>query len=202
MTATAELVAAHAAIVPMIRTIPDAALDWRAGDEEWSIKQIIGHLAHANDFYVMIVDEARATSFGAVVPRPELDGWQRMAATDAAVAECRSTQAALDCFERTYSNPKSFVNRHRAPRSAVLGSQFSVLVGLLYQGMLAILYGITADELDWRFVFRRPDAEPYTTTLRQRVIQTAASHICEHQAHLFGTLARWRAAQQHDEKLG
>src|SRR5258706_11670660 len=158
MTATAELAAAHAAIVPMIRTIPDAALDWRAGDEEWSIKQIIGHLAHANDFYVMIVDEARATSFGTVVPRPELDGWQRMAATYAAVAECRSTQAALDCFERTY------------------------------QGMLAILYGITADELDRRFVFHRPDAEPYTTTLRQRVIQTAASHICEHQAHLSDTL--------------
>jgi len=172
MTATVDLAAAHAAIVPMIRTIPDATLDWRPGGDEWSIKQIIGHLAHANDFYVLIVDEARASSFGTVVPRPELDGWQRMVATDAAVAECTTTQAALDCFELTY------------------------------QGMLAVLDGITPHELDRPFVFRRPDAEPYTTTLRQRVIQTAASHICEHQDHLSDMLARWRAAQQRDEELG
>jgi uncharacterized damage-inducible protein DinB len=172
MTATADLAVAHAAIGPMIRTIPDAALDWRPSGEEWSIKQIIGHLAHASDFYIMIVDEARATSFGTVVPRPELDGWQRMVATDAAVAACTTTQAALDCCERAY------------------------------QGMLAVLDGITPNELDWPFGFHRPDAEPYTTTLRQRVIQTAASHICEHQTHLSETLARWQTAQQHDEKLG
>ena len=66
----------------------------------------------------------------------------------------------------------------------------------------ADLDAITPDVIDRPFVFHRPDAEPYTTTLRQRVIQTAASHISEHQAHLSDTLVRWQATQQYDEKPG
>ena len=78
--------AAHDEIVATIRTIPDAALDWQPASEDWTLKYVIGHLAHANDFYVMIVDEARAMSFGNVRLHPELEGFRRMMATAAAVA--------------------------------------------------------------------------------------------------------------------
>src|ERR671926_155694 len=82
---TAAIVDAHDAVVPLIRTIPDAALDWQPSSDVWSLKQIISHLAHANDFYVMIVNEVRTTRFGTVQLHRDLAGWQQMLATDAAV---------------------------------------------------------------------------------------------------------------------
>ncbi len=163
-SATTDLEAAHDAVVADIAAIPDAALDWRPGGEEWSLRQIVGHLAHANDFYVMIVEEARAQGFGEVTLHPGLPGWRRMQDTDAAVAACADVPAVLDCFERTYGR------------------------------LLALLRGLTPEELDRPFVLRSPQPT-VTTTLRERVVRTAAEHLREHQSHLAETLARWREAR-------
>ena len=162
---TADIADAHDAVVLLIRAIPDGALDWQPSPDAWSLKQIISHLAHANDFYVMIVEEVRTTHFGIVQLHPNLAGWQQMMLTDATVAVCTSTAAALDCFEHTY------------------------------QRMRDILETIRAEEVDQPFVFWRADNEPHTTTLRQRVIVMAAEHLREHQVHLSDTLALWQATQ-------
>ncbi len=163
LSLTADIVDAHDSVVPLIRTIPDAALDWQPSSDSWSLKQIISHLAHANDFYVMIVDEVRATGFGTVRLHPDLAGWQQMAATNAAVAACTTAQAVLDCFERTY------------------------------QRMMDVLTDIRLEELDQPFVFWRADDKAQTTTLRQRVIQMAAEHMREHGPQLTQTLASWQS---------
>ncbi len=163
-TVTAELEAAHDAVVADIAALPDAALDWQPGGEEWPIRQIVGHLAHANDFYVMIVDAARAAQFGEAEIHPGLPGWRRMQDTDAAAAACADVPAVLDCFERTYGD------------------------------LLALLRGLTPEELDRPFVLRSPQPT-VTTTLRERVVRTAAEHPREHQVHLAETLTRWREAQ-------
>jgi hypothetical protein len=163
-TVTADLEAAHDVVVADIAAIPDAALDWRPGGEEWPIRQILGHLVHANDFYVMIVDAARAAEFGEVELHPGLPGWRRMQDTDAAVAACADVPAVLDCFERTFGR------------------------------LLALLRGLTPEELDRPFVLRSPQPT-VTTTLRERVVRTAAEHLREHQAHLEETLTRWREAE-------
>jgi hypothetical protein len=162
---TADLRLAHDEVVIRIRTIPDAALDWKPDNEAWSLRQILGHLAHANDFYMMIIDEARATQFGDVRLHPGLAGWHAMSATDAAVAECTTVQAMLDCFQRTFWH------------------------------MLDIVQDLQPAELDREFRFSRPNAEPWTTTLRQRVLAMAAEHIREHQSHLSETLAAWHLIQ-------
>ena len=166
------IVDAHDSVVPLISTIPDAALGWQPSSDSWSLKQIISHLAHANDFYVMIVDEARATRFGTLQLHPNLVGWQQMLATDAAVAACTTTVAVLDCFERTY------------------------------QGMLDVLADIQPQELDQPFIFWQPDNQPYTTTLRQRVIQMAAEHMREHQVHLSDTLTLWQTTEEMVQERG
>ncbi len=163
-SATTDLEAAHDAVVADIAAIPDAALDWRPGGDEWPIRQIVGHLAHANDFYVMIVEEARAADFGEAELHPGLPGWQAMQDTDAAVAACADVRAVLDCFERTYGR------------------------------LLALLRVLTPEELDRPFVLRSPQPT-ITTTLRERVVRTAAEHLREHRTHLEETLARWREAR-------
>ena len=163
-TVTADLEAAHDAVVTDIAAIPDAVLDWRPGGEEWPVRQIVGHLAHANDFYVMIVDAARAAQFGEVTLHSGLPGWGQMQDTDAAVAECADVPAVLDCFEHTYGR------------------------------LLALLRGLTPEELDRSFVLRSPQPT-VTTTLHERVVRTAAEHLREHQVHLAETLARWREAR-------
>ena len=159
-----ELTTAHDAVIRAISAVPEEALDWQPGGEEWPIRQILGHLAHANDFYAMIVDAARAADFGEAELHPGLPGWRRMQDTDAAVAACADVPALLDCFERTYGR------------------------------LLALLRGLTPEELDRPFVLRSPQPT-VTTMLRERVVRTAAEHLREHQAHLAETLARWRAAQ-------
>ena len=138
-TVTADLEAAHAAVVADIAAIPGAALDWRPGGEEWPIRQIVGHLAHANDFYVMIVDAARAAQFGEVTLHPGLPGWGQMQDTDAAVAACADASAVLECFERTY------------------------------QRLLARLCGLTPEELDRPFVLRSPQPTVTTTLRERAV---------------------------------
>ena len=163
-TVTADLEAAHDAVVADIAAIPDAALDWRPGGDEWPIRQILGHLAHANDFYAMIIDAARAADFGEAELHPGLPGWRRMQDTDAAVVACADVPAVLDCFERTYGD------------------------------LLAHLHGLTPEELDRPFVLRSPQPT-VTTTLRERVVRTAAEHLREHQVHLTETLARWHTSR-------
>ncbi|HSH80915.1 MAG TPA: GNAT family N-acetyltransferase [Herpetosiphonaceae bacterium] len=166
---TAELAAAHDVVVRVIRTIPDAALDWQSDGEDWSLRSVISHLAHANDFYVTIVDEARARNFGSVRLHPDMAGLQHMATTDAAIAQSSTAAAALACFERTYEH------------------------------LLAVLEDITSEELDRPFVLSytwQPEVEPVTTTLRERVIETATSHLREHQAQVLETLTRWQITQK------
>ena len=118
----------------------------------------------------MIVEEARASAFGAVrLDRyRELAGWQRMQATDAAVAQCATVPEALNRFEAAYER------------------------------LLAVLHGLTPVELDRPFVLYEPQpaAKPVTTTLRRRVVAMAASHLREHQAQVAETLSHWRAADQ------
>lgn len=163
--ATADLTAAHDEVVTLIRTMPDVALDWQPGGTDWSVRQIVSHLAHANDFYVMIVDEVHVSKFGTARLHRELPGVQRMAATDAEVAGCTTVLATLDCFERAY------------------------------QRMWTVLNALTPEELDRPFVLYswQPDAGPETTSLRQRVIRRATEHLQEHQAQLKDTLTRWQA---------
>ena len=64
-TVTADLEAAHDAVVADIAALPDAALDWRPGGEEWPVRRIVGHLAHANDFYYRVAATCSTTSSGA-----------------------------------------------------------------------------------------------------------------------------------------
>ena len=163
-TVTADLEGAHDAVVADVAASPGAALDWRPGGDEWPIRQILGHLAHANDFYVMIVDAARAADFGEAELHPGLPGWRRMQDTDAAVAACADVPAVLDCFERTYGR------------------------------LLTLLRGLTPEELDRPFVLRSPQPT-VTTTLRERVVRTAAEHLREHRVHLTETLARWHTSR-------
>jgi hypothetical protein len=166
-TVLADLLAAHDEVLPLMRTVPDIALDWRPATEEFSFKQILVHLTHANDFYLMIVEEVRAANFGIVRLHEELPGWQRMGATDAEAWQCTTVPALCDCFERAY------------------------------QRMFAILQVITAEELDRPFVLysMQTNIEPLHTTLRRRVIEMAANHIHEHHAQLADILARWQTTQ-------
>jgi hypothetical protein len=161
-----DLATARDETVALIAAIPDAALGWRPGDDERAPRQTIGHLAHACDFYVMIVEEARASEFGDVRLSSELAGGRRMEATDAEVAGCAATPDALASFERAHSR------------------------------LLAVLAGVTSEELDRAFHFHEPraGAEPRTTTLRRRVLTMAALHLREHHDQLAGTLANWRSA--------
>lgn len=164
LTVTVEVEAAHARVVALIGAMPDAALNWQPGGDEWSPRQVIGHLAHANDFYVIILEQARAARFGTVRLHRDSAGWRRMLATDAAVAQCTTSSAVLDHFERGY------------------------------QKALVHLKNISTEELDRPFAFYtwHPDAQLVNTTLRQRVIHEMANHLKEHQAQLADLLARWQ----------
>jgi hypothetical protein len=164
--ATGQITAAHDAVVALIRTIPDAALGWQPDGDAWSLKRIIAHIAHAYDFYLTIVEEARATDFGTVTLRPGLPGWQRVVATDTTVLQCATVAKVLDQLDA------------------------------VYQRSLDIFAHLTPDELDRTFVMAswRADREAETTTLRRRVLETAPSHLREHEAQLAETLEGWRAA--------
>jgi hypothetical protein len=161
-----RLRAAHLRVATLVGTIPVAALDWQADADAWSPKRIVAHIVHAYDFFLLIVEQARATDFGTARLDPGLPGWRRVEATDAAVMACRDVSAVLDQLAAA---------RDRA---------------------LAVFEAITPDELDRPFMLAslRPDAAPQTTTLRHRVLEVAAEHLDEHHAHLAETLARWRRA--------
>ena len=164
--ATAELEEGQRALLALLATIPDAALDWEPGGGEWSLKRIIAHIAHAYDFYILIVQEARGHNFGPIRLTPELDGWQRLLATDAAVKACPTVADVLAAVTQAY------------------------------EPALALFHNLTPAELDHPFLFyNKPvDAAPISTTLRRRVLGEAANHLREHEPQVIETLARWQAA--------
>ena len=171
---TAELARAHDEIVAAIAAIPDAALDWRPGGEDWSPRQIIGHVAAATDFYLAIIEGAREGGFGTV----QLDFARllpRARATDAEVARYATAPAAREAFERA----------HRRLLAA--------LEGLAPEEL----------DRPFVFLDQQPGEPPaMTTTLRERIGPRAAGHLREHQGQLADTLARWRAAAGHDRGQG
>jgi uncharacterized damage-inducible protein DinB len=164
----APLRAAHGEIVALARTIQDAALDWQPDAESWSLKRTLAHVAHAYDFYLLIVEQARSTDCGTATLRPEMPGWQRVEATGAAAMEYENVPALLAVLDATYERA------------------------------LAVFAAITPAELDRPFALAswRPDRAPETTTLRRRVIETATEHLDEHRKHLAATLAAWEAHNQ------
>jgi DinB family protein len=172
--ALSRLRAAHQRVAALIGTIPEAALDWQPDADAWSPKRIVAHIAHAYDFYLLIVEQARAADFGTARLDPGQPGWRRVEATDAAVLACRDVPAVLDQLAATHDRA------------------------------LAIFAVIIPDELDRPFMLAswRPDAAPQTTTLRHRVLEMAADHLDEHHAHLAETLARWRQANTTPAKDG
>ena len=151
-----ELRAVHAETIERIQLITDDALDWAPDATQWSLRQVIGHLAHAYDFYGMIVEQARATNFASVSLHPGLEGWQRMLATDAGVARTRTSHEALAWYEEAY------------------------------QRLITVLITLTEEELDHPFTFTdpHPNAEPIVTTLRVRVMQMVTTHMREHHGQL------------------
>src|SRR5260221_6261866 len=88
--------AAHQRVAALISTIPDAALDWQPDAASWSAKRIVAHIAHAYDFYLLIVERARAADFGTARLDPGLPDWQRVEATDAALLACPDVPHVLD----------------------------------------------------------------------------------------------------------
>ena len=158
-----QLQQAHAELTAFIQIIPDDALDWHSADGEWPLKETIAHVAHAYDFYILILDQARAQDFTSVTMRNELPGWQALFCTDDAVKSCQTTSAVLSALQQAYDH------------------------------VLTHFQTITHEELDRPFTYdsTRPDEPPYTTTLRYRVLQKAISHIHEHIPQLHDTLARW-----------
>jgi uncharacterized damage-inducible protein DinB len=160
--------AAQAQIAALTRTIPDAALDWQPDADSWSLKRILAHVAHAYDFYLLIVEQARTADFGTATLRPELPGWQRVEVTDTAMLQSPDVASLLDYLNATCDRA------------------------------LAVFAAIPADELDRPFVLAswRPDVAPVTTTLRRRVLETATDHLREHFVQLTDTLARWSEAHK------
>lgn len=166
-TPTANLTAAHDETAAILSTIPDGALDWQPDETSWSLKRILGHLTHAYEFYLLIVEEARKSRFGTVKLHPDLPGWKRVEQTDAAVLACPTTAEACALFNATHARA------------------------------IAILGEISLQELDRPFVLDswRPDVAPVTTTLRTRVLEAAADHLREHHDHLRETLAQWQGRE-------
>lgn len=163
----ADLAAAQHDFMALITTIPDAALDWTPDETSWSLKQTLGHIAHAYDFFVLIVEEARTSQFGVVKLHPELPGWRRLQDTNAAVLACATT------------------------------AEVCAQLNAVYQRAFAILSAISPEELDRSFTLDEssPDVAPVATTLRKRVLEIVADHLREHHTQLTKTLARWQDRQ-------
>lgn len=160
-----ELRGAHERAAAAIRAIPAEAFDWRIPDG-WAPRQLAAHLTSANDFYLMILEEARAAAWGDVLPHGGMASWRRVRTTWDDVDRCAGVAAAAELFERS---------RVR---------------------LVAALAGLAAVELDRPFVFHdpQPDAGVEETTLRRRIFGPAVGHTLEHLAQLEEMLAGWRSA--------
>lgn len=172
-TALIDLVTAYDDVASLFQAVPDDSLDWRPHKDEFSLKQILVHLTHANDFYLMIVEETLAMNFAVVRLHSGLPGWQRMGVTDAEAWQCQNVASLYECFERAF------------------------------QRLLTVLAGITDEDFERVFVLyeMQPEAEARTVTLAERVIQMAASHLREHRAQLAETLTGWQSTQMAPEWL-
>ena len=156
-----ELDAASQAVASFIQTIPDTALDQPGETEAWSVKQIIAHLAHSHNVYMMIVTLARENHFVEVLLSPALPGWQPVRVTNEQVRACTTSAAAATIFQDTFAQ------------------------------LRAMLISLTPQDLDRPFPMyelETPTAA-HLTTLRQRVIQTATEHLYEHLAQIQSSLA-------------
>lgn len=163
-----DLVAAIGSVSAAIGAVPAAAFEWRPGEAEFSPKQIVAHLASANDFYLMIIDEALASGFGAVRLSQGPPGVSRVLATHADMNKRTTVAEALDGF------------RYASRR------------------LLDALERLTPEQLDRPFVLDdalQPDGGRETTTLRRRIVGRCAEHLREHHAQLDETLALWRRSQ-------
>ncbi len=155
-----ELDAASQAVASFIQTIPDTALDQPGATEAWSVKQIIAHLAHSHNVYMMIVTLARETHFVEARLTPALAGWQSVRVTNAQVRSCTTSAAAANIFQDTFAQ------------------------------LRAMLISLTPQDLDRPFpMYELETPTAHLTTLRQRVIQTATEHLHEHLAQIQSSLA-------------
>ena len=151
----AELDAASQAVASFIQTIPDASLDQQVDTDAWSVKQIIAHLAHSHNFYMMIVSLARENHFVEVLLSPSLSGLQQVRATNQQVRACTTSAAAAKIFQDTFAQ------------------------------LQAMLISLTPQDLDRPFqMYELETTTAQITTLRQRVIQTATEHLYEHLAQI------------------
>ena len=161
-----ETARAHDEVVAFIATIPEEALDWQPGGEEWSLRQIIEHISGVGAFYGYIVEAARASNFGLVTFNREEVG-RRLAGHQAAFAQCRTVPQVLAYFERAYRQGLDVLEAI-APDELHRPFQLQTM---------------------------RPGGEPATVTLRRRVVESMGGHLREHAGQLRETLERWRQAQ-------
>ena len=161
-----ELDAASQAVASFIQTIPDIALDQQVETDAWSVKQIIAHLAHSHNFYMIIVTLARENHFVEVHLSPSLSGWQQVRVTNEQVRACTTSAAAANIFQDTFAQ------------------------------LRAMLISLTPQDLDRPFpMVELETTTAQITTLRQRVIQTATEHMYEHLAQLQSTLGANQGTQ-------
>ena len=161
-----ELDAASQAVASFIQTIPDTALDQQVETDAWSVKQIIAHLAHSHNFYMIIVTLARENQFVEVHLSPSLSGWQQVRVTNEQVRACTTSAAAANIFQGTFAQ------------------------------LRAMLISLTPQDLDRPFpMVELETTTAQITTLRQRVIQTATEHLYEHLAQMQSSLAANQGTQ-------
>ena len=161
-----ELDAASQAVASLIQTIPDTALDQQVDTDAWSIKQVIAHLAHSHNFYMIIATLARESHFVDVILSPSLSGWQQVRATNEQVRACTTSAEAANIFQDTFAQ------------------------------LRAILISLTPQDLDRPFqMYELETTTAHTTTLRQRDIQTATEHMYEHLAQIRSSLAANQGTQ-------
>ena len=161
-----ELDAASQAVASFIQTIPDTALDQQVDTDAWSVKQIIAHLAHSHNFYMIIVTLARENHFVEVHLSPSLSGWQQVRVTNEQVRACTTSAAAANIFQGTFAQ------------------------------LRAMLISLTPQDLDRPFqMYEWQTTTAQITTLRQRVIQTATEHMYEHLAQIQSSLGANQGTQ-------
>jgi len=161
-----ELDAASQAVASFIQTIPDTALDQQVETDAWSVKQIIAHLAHSHNFYMIIVTLARENHFVEVHLSPSLSGWQQVRVTNEQVRACTTSAAAANIFQGTFAQ------------------------------LRAMLISLTPQDLDRPFpMVELETTTAQITTLRQRVIQTATEHMYEHLAQIQSSLGANQGTQ-------
>ncbi len=154
-----ELDAAGQAVASFIQTIPDTALNQQVDTDAWSVKQIIAHLAHSHNFYMIIVTLARENHFVEVHLSPSLSGWQQVRVTNEQVRACTTSAAAANIFQGTFAQ------------------------------LRAMLISLTSQDLDRPFqMYELETTTAQITTLRQRVIQTATEHMYQHLAQIQSSL--------------